>query len=138
MKHRNQRGMLTSKIKEAIFHIFSDLKLPTISLNSPPSTISKWKRNPIVKRCYDLLHQPISDVSDVDETTYITKIVKRVFINPIEVTDVQIAYTMCVCDYMLNPETEGIQVTELLIKEKLEESLVSFAILYNLMLLDFN
>ena len=125
---------MTSKIKEAIFYIFGESKLPQISANAMPAVINKWKKSTNVKKCYDLLYKPISDI---DATTHIMKIVERIFENTSETTDVQVAYVMCVCDFFLNPENDSIQITESMIKNKLEESLVSFTILYNLMLLDF-
>ena len=55
------------------------------------------------------------------------KIVERVFAK--DATNTQIAYTMSVCEYLLDPENESIQVTESTIRDKFEEVLVSFAIL---------
>ena len=63
------------------------------------------------------------------------KIIEKIFVNTDKVTDTLIAYTICVCESFLDPENDVIQITESTIKDKLEESLVSFAIL---MLLDSN
>ena len=63
------------------------------------------------------------------------KIVKKIFVDTDKVTDTLVTYTICVCESFLDPENDVIQITESTIKDKLEESLVSFAIL---MLLDSN
>ena len=123
MKHRGQRGILTSKIKDAMFNVFKK-DLPQISTNSSSSDIARWKRNPSLRRCRENLYRTLDDN---DSITYIMSIVERVFVK--EATDTQIAYTISVCEYLLDPENESIQVTESTVRDKFEEVLVSFAIL---------
>ena len=103
-------------------------------MNASPNDVNKWKRSSNVRRCYDLLHKPISE-NDETSTTYLMKIIEKIFANTDKATDTLIAYTICVCECFLDPENNVIQITESTIKDKLEESLVSFAIL---MLLDSN
>jgi hypothetical protein len=43
---------------------------------------------------------------------------------------VQVAYTMSVCDLLLNPNIPHIQVNEEILKPKINENLVSFKTLY--------
>jgi len=125
---------LTSKIKEAIFYVFGESKLSPISMNASPNDVNKWKRSSNVRRCYDLLHKPISE-NDETSITYLMKIVEKIFADTDKATDTLVAYIICVCESFLDPENDVIQITESTIKDKLEESLVSFAIL---MLLDSN
>jgi len=119
---------LTSKIKESIFSVFGETKLPPISTNASSAAINRWKKSPEVWECYRKLYRPISGF-DNDSATYLERIVERVFPDMEGITDVQIAYATSVCDFFLNPENESIHVTELTIKDKFQKSLVSLAIM---------
>jgi hypothetical protein len=73
-KHRSYRGSLTSRIKDALHHIFPEL--PPITSNSLPSEIRLWKNNPIVANCHNKLFKKIV----VEEpTTFMSKILDRLF-----------------------------------------------------------
>src|SRR5256885_16728846 len=73
-KHRSFRGSLTSRIKDALYTIFSEL--PSITSNSPPSEIRQWKSNPIVASCHNKLFKKIV----VEEpTTFMSKNLDRLF-----------------------------------------------------------
>src|SRR3989440_3438726 len=73
-KHRSFRGSLTSRIKDVLYTIFSEL--PSITSNSPPSKIRQWKSNPIVASCHNKLFKKIV----VEEpTTFMSKILDRLF-----------------------------------------------------------
>lgn len=97
-------------------------------MNASPAEISRWKRNPAVKKCHDQLLEPINRFDD-EELMFMVRIMEKVFINPKKASNVSIAYVMSVCDIFLDPTNEYIQITESIIKEKFEENLVSFAIL---------
>jgi hypothetical protein len=99
-----------------------------ISTNASPTEISKWKNNPAVKKCHDKLLEPINEYDD-ETTTYMVRIMEKVFIDPNKASDILIAYAMSVCDIFLDPKNEHIQITKSIIKEKFEVYLVSFAIL---------
>ena len=77
-KHRSQRGSLTSKIKDAIFQVYGEANLPSISMSATPTDINNWKQNPAIRRCYEKLHQPISENND-PSVTHILRIMERVF-----------------------------------------------------------
>ena len=97
-------------------------------MNASPAEISKWKRDPAVKRCHDNLFEQINEYND-ETVTYIVRIMEKVFIDPNKISDALIAYVMSVANIFLDPKNENIQITEFIIKEKFEEKLVSFAIL---------
>ena len=66
--------LLTNRIKDALYTIFSEL--PSITSNSPPSEIQQWKSNPIVASCHNKLFKKIV----VEEpTTFMSKILDRLF-----------------------------------------------------------
>ena len=117
---------MTSKIKEAIFSVFE--KLTPINTNASPATINRWKNSTNVRICYDNLYKPTTESED-ESVTYIMRIVEKVFVDSKSVTDAQIAYIMSVCELILDPDNENIQINESTIKEKFQELLVSFAIL---------
>ena len=108
--------------------MFGEYNLPPISTNASPADIIRWKKNPSVKRCYENLHNPI-DKHKNESVSFILRIIERVFIDSKKTTDVLVAYAMSVCDSFLDPSSESIQVTESMVKNKIEEYLVSFAIL---------
>lgn len=128
IKHRSYRGSLTSKTKDAIFSVYGEANLPSISMNASPAEISKWKRDPAVKKCYDQLLEPINKYED-ETLTFMVRIMEKVFIDPDKASNVLMAYAMSVCNIFLDPTNEHIQITESIIREKFEENLVSFAIL---------
>lgn len=128
IKHRSYRGSLTSKTKDAIFSVYGEANLPSISVNASPAEISKWKRDPAVKKCYDQLLEPINKYDD-ETLTFMVRIMEKVFTDPNKASNVLMAYAMSVCNIFLDPTNEHIQITESIIKEQFEENLVSFAIL---------
>jgi len=110
-KHRSYRGSLTSRIKDALHHIFPEL--PSITSNSPPSEIRQWKNNPIVANCHNKLFKKIV----VEEpTTFMSKILDRLFPLKKSAPKIYVAYAISVCEYLLNPSNQQIQVSESAIK----------------------
>ena len=75
-----------------------------------------------------MLNQPISENND-PSVTHILRIMEIAFSDSQKSSDVLIAYTISVCEVFLSPENENIQMSESIIKSKLEEHLVSFATL---------
>jgi hypothetical protein len=95
-------------------------------MTASPTEVNKWKRNPAVNKCYQNLYRPISDLDD--QVTFFLRIVEKVFIESNKASEILIAYTMSVCEIFLNPDNDNIQISESVMKEKLEAKLVSFAI----------
>ena len=94
-------------------------------MNASPAEVNKWKRTPAVKKCYSNLHQLVSDDS---EASFMLRIIKRVFVDSKNSSEILIAYTVNVCEIFLNPDSENIQISESVMKKKLKEKLVNFAI----------
>ena len=110
-KHRSFRGSLTSRIKDVLYTIFPEL--PSITSNSPPSEIRQWKSNPIVASCHNKLFKKIV----VEEpTTFMSKILDRLFPSKKSAPKIYVAYAISVCEYILNPSNQQIQVSESAIK----------------------
>ena len=124
-KHRSLRGSIISKIKKSVFVVFGENELPPINLDASPAEINQWKSLQNVQRCYENLFQPIPEARDVN-LTYIVLILARVWpVTPPSQT--QTAYGISVCQTLLNPNEKNIKITKRVIKEKLQNNLVSFA-----------
>src|SRR3989440_8104266 len=110
-KHRSFRGSLTSRIKDALYTIFPEL--PSITSNSPPSETRQRKSNPIVAKCHNKLFKK----NVVEEpTTFMSKILNRLFPSKKSAPKIYVAYAISVCEYILNTSNQQIQVSESAIK----------------------
>ncbi|GET65546.1 hypothetical protein GLOIN_2v1775615 [Rhizophagus irregularis DAOM 181602=DAOM 197198] len=97
-KHRSARGSLASKVKDIMYVVFKEFNLPTIpAVNTAlkESEIRKWKGSPAVKNCY----------------------------GKNQLSNMQIAYAISICEIILNPKNLHIQVTESVIKPVLTKNL---------------
>jgi C4-type Zn-finger protein len=77
----------------------------------------------VVKRCYEKLHKRIN-VSTSE--THMSRIIKTIWKDKKKAPKMQVAYTISVCDLLLNPNIPHIQVNEEILKPKINENLVSF------------
>ncbi|CAB4483961.1 unnamed protein product [Rhizophagus irregularis] len=97
-KHRSARSSLASKVKDIMYVVFKEFNLPTIpAVNTAlkESEIRKWKGSPAVKNCY----------------------------SKNQLSNMQIAYAISICEIILNPKNLHIQVTESVIKPVLTKNL---------------
>ena len=106
-KHRSLRGSLTSRIKEAVFAVFGEVSLPAVNMNTSSAELNKWKSGP-AKECYKKLFEPISE--DDDQVTYMTRILERVWADSDRASNVSVAFAISVCEELLNPDNESIQI----------------------------
>ncbi len=106
--------------------MFEETLLPPINMKATSVEIHQWKSTESIKNCYQKLFQPIfkKDVS------YITQIIERVWSDASECPAIQIAYAITICQILLDPNNNNIKISESIAKPKLQENLVSFAILY--------
>ncbi|GET57934.1 hypothetical protein GLOIN_2v1775615 [Rhizophagus irregularis DAOM 181602=DAOM 197198] len=97
-KHRSAWGSLASKVKDIMYVVFKEFNLPTIpAVNTAlkESEIRKWKGTPAVKNCY----------------------------GKNQLSNMQIAYAISICEIILNLKNLHIQVTESVIKPVLTKNL---------------
>lgn len=86
------------KIKNAIFQVFREEKLPTINTDATPSEINKWKSSLNLQN----VTKTSPSISEDSSITYILRIVEKVFSEPSEkASDTLVTYTMSVCDVFL-------------------------------------
>ncbi|PKK59738.1 hypothetical protein RhiirC2_794395 [Rhizophagus irregularis] len=121
-KHRSAWGSLASKVKDIMYVIFKEFNLPTIpAVNTAlkESEIRKWKGSPTVKICYSNLFKKIKNP---DPETYMSRIL-QILKGRNQLSNMQIAYAISICEIILNPKNLHIQVTESVIKPVLTKNL---------------
>ena len=109
-----------------VFSIFGEVSLPFVNINSISSELSKWK-NGTTKECYKKLFKPILEYDD--HVTYISKILEKVWMDFDKASNILIAFAISICEELLDPNNESIQITEEVLKNKLKKNKVRFAIL---------
>lgn len=113
-----------SKIRDVMFAVFREDRLPPINTNVKNSDVLLWKRNPIVKCCYSKLFKKI--VSEETET-YMSRILRNLWRgNKAKRSKVQVAFAISICEFILNPENPSISISEEVIKPILEKNIVRF------------
>ncbi|GET63552.1 hypothetical protein GLOIN_2v1775615 [Rhizophagus irregularis DAOM 181602=DAOM 197198] len=123
-KHHSARGSLASKVKDIMYVVFKEFNLSTIpAVNTAlkESEIHKWKGSPTVKICYSNLFKKIKNL---DPETYMSRIL-QILKGRNQLSNMQIAYAISICEIILNPKNLHIQVTESVIKPVLTKNLVS-------------
>src|SRR5271170_1097456 len=111
---------MTSRIKDAIFSVFGESQLDNIKTNSSLSDIVQWKRLSKTIKCYKNLFQNIID----ENITFMTRIFEKVWPST-EVFEELSTYAIGVCEFMLSPKTDGIQINEQIMKKKIMKNWVN-------------
>jgi len=99
--------------------------LPQINTNSSPSEVDKWKKNQNVAKCYKSLFK--RETAD-DSATYMTRIIDKVWVSKKHTPKIHIAYAISVCEFLLNPSNQKVQVSEGSMKFNISKYLVSFSL----------
>ena len=120
---KNYRGTALANIKQAIFSVYENEQLPKLATNTTTKAITIWKKNLKVKQCHRLLFE-LNDNGDY----WSFLIAREAFIvNSAEVlTNHHLAFTLAVCDIILNSISKGTQCTEKEMKKRIEYYLVCF------------
>jgi hypothetical protein len=111
---------MTSRIKDAMFSVFGESQLDNIKTNSPSSEIAQWKISSKTFNCYKNLFRNIVG----EEITFMARIFEKVWPST-EVSEELTAYAIGVCEFMLNPKTDGIQMNEQVMKKKIKKNRVN-------------
>jgi hypothetical protein len=117
------RGSLAAKTRDALFSIFGEATLPLINTNAGPTEISEWKRRREVADCYKRLTTESNSLKK-EQLTTLTGIIQRVFKS--EYSDVEVAFVIAVCTFILNPKCDKLKLSEKTIKRKVKVYMVSF------------
>jgi len=128
-KIRSFQGTLASRIRAAMFSTFAADKLPVINTNDSSNEVSAWKNSSVVAECFEKLKT---------NGDYINKILDKVYgTDPEKRPVVQVAFTVVLVYYVLNPKKEHIKIKEEILQRKIRKYLVCFCkylkcMLYNI------
>jgi hypothetical protein len=98
-------------------------------MNTGSKELSMWKAGP-AKECYKKLFEPISD--NDPQVTYMSRILEKVWSDANKASDVSVAFAVSVCESILSPNIESIQIREEILKQKLQKNKVCSTILCKL------
>jgi hypothetical protein len=110
------------KIKESVFAVFGETLLDPINTNATPQAITDWKKSTKTKSCFKKLFKPI-DANNADDT-YFTRILARSW-PASQPTNMQLAYTITVCQILLNDHYEKLTMSDEITKNRLNKNIVS-------------
>ena len=94
--------------------------LPPINSNSLPSEIETWKHHPDVAQCHKKL---FCCTGTEDTSTFMSKIIDKVWPSKKTTPKVHIAYAISVCEFLLDPMNKKIQVSETPMKFRIQKHL---------------
>ena len=112
-----------------MFSTFVADKLPVINTNDSSNEVSAWKNSSVVAECFEKLKT---------NGDYIDKILDKVYgTDPEKRSEVQVAFTIVLVHYVLNPKKEHIKIKEEVLQRKIRKYLVCFrkylkCMLYNI------
>ena len=108
-----------------IFTYFGKLTLLRINITDSPVKIMRWKKNAAVTSCYQKLF--------ANNYKTLVEIVNKVFGDK-GYTNLEMTYVISICTTILNLKNNRIKCQESLMKKKIDYYLVSFIVLYLLLL----
>ena len=101
-----------------MFSTFAADKLPVINTNDSSNEVSAWKNSSVVAECFEKLKT---------NGDYIDKILDKVYgTDPEKRSEVQVAFTIVLVHYVLNPKKEHIKIKEEVLQRKIRKYLVCF------------
>jgi hypothetical protein len=122
---KNFRGAALQNVRSAIWHVFGCERLPLLKSNAVVSNIVRWKQSEEVASCYRSLFEQNESgafwVAVIARSAFSTTAVPTL-------SDEHCAFTLAVCDILLNPKSKGIICKESKMKRHMERFLVSFII----------
>src|SRR6266516_3667679 len=93
--------------------------------NTSASEVEKRTKNQNVAKCYKSLFK--LKTAD-DSATYMTRIIDKVWASKKHTPKIHIAYAISVCEFLLNPSNQKVQVSEGSMKFNISKYLVSFSL----------
>lgn len=118
---------MASKVREALFSVFGESRLDPINTNFTSSEISKWKKSPKTAKCYQRLFKLINKN---EEFTYMSRILEKIWPKS-DSSEENVAFAISICQTILNPANEAIQINEGIMKKLIKENKVIFEIFRN-------
>jgi hypothetical protein len=120
-QHRSIRDSFTSRVKDTIYAVFGN-ELPYTDTHAIYLEIQEWKTKSSVRKCHAKLFKKIREDQP---TTYMSKIIEKLWKTKKDAPKVQIAYAISICETYLDPENQIIQMNENVMKPKIIKNMVS-------------
>ena len=103
-----------------MFSVFGESQLDSINTNVTPADVSEWKASTKMKECFQKLFTAISSNPN---DMYMFRILSKVWPDKLS-TNIKMAYTIAVCQIMLNDYYEKLTMSKDTVKDKLRRNLV--------------
>ena len=119
---KNYQDTVLASIRSAIWKTFGAERLPVLPSNSSAAGIIAWKQASETIACFDALFERNND------GLYWIAVIARAAFNEATVptlTHTHCAFTLAVCDILLNPASKAIVCTEKRMKRRMERYIVS-------------
>ena len=119
---KNYRGAAFQNVRNSIWKVFGVEKLPLLKSNAGASEIVRWKQSVEVADCFRSLF-----VQNESGAYWIDLIARNAFSTAAvpTLTHDHCAFTLAVCDIILNPWSRSVKCTEKRMKRRVEKFLVS-------------
>ena len=118
--HRSRRGRLSESIRGVIFKVFRSKNLPFVNSATKPNEIREWKNSAVLKECYEILHS-----RGDDDNTWYGRVIEIVFPDISKAPPEQVAFTVSLCEFFLNPNNEDIKNDEAYLRVMTKKNKVS-------------
>jgi hypothetical protein len=119
---KNLRGSALQNVRSAIWSVFGRERLPRLRSNASAEDIVRWKQSQEVYDCYCALYE--QDNKGVFWVAIIARTAFSMAAAP-TLTNHHCAFTLAVCDIILNPQSKNIVCSESRIKRRMVRYLVS-------------
>jgi len=125
MKMKNYQGTALSSVRNAMWRVFGAERLPPLRSNASAADVIQWKQSQPVIAAFDSLFQ-----QNAEGVFWITAIARAAFSETAvpNITSTHCAFTLAVCDILLNPQSKGTVCTEKRIKRRMARYIVSYQI----------
>src|ERR1043166_4300366 len=108
-----------------MFSTFAAYKLPVINTNDSSNEVSAWKNSSVVAECFEKLKT---------NGNYIDKILDKIYgTDPEKRSEVQVAFTIVLVHYVLNPKKKHIKI-----KEEVLEIFGIFSHIFEMYIIQYN
>ncbi|KAF0416569.1 hypothetical protein F8M41_007405 [Gigaspora margarita] len=111
-KIRFLRGTLMNKIKETLFSVYGNL-IESINNKANPDEVIMWKKSTKTIENYQKLFKELEEGSD---NTYMNRILYKIWPDGNALPE-KIAYTIAICQTMLNPKNKIIMMLDHIVKK---------------------
>src|SRR6185437_2962693 len=119
---KNHRGASLQNVRHSIWKVFGYEKLPPLKSGAAAEEIIRWKESEEVATCFRALFEENDNsvlwVSVIARTAFSTNAVPTL-------SNEHCAFTLAVCDILLNPRSRNMICTEKRMKRRMEKYLVS-------------